>query len=128
MAAIANIAVFDGAGPPAIHTFTPRSTNPANYRNGSSIGSGSGIVFDETIEIDVNVVPNGVSKVKCILKTPHLAVPATGTPSYYETGKVEFLLPQHSTVQNREDLRVMLSHLLLDAQVVDAVDNLAYPY
>lgn len=128
MAAIANIAILDGAGTPATHTFTPRSTNPANYRNGSSIGSGSGIAFDETIEIDVNVVPNGVSKVKCILKTPHLAIPATETPSYYETGKVEFLLPKSSTMQNRKDLRVMLANLLLNAQVVDAVDNLAYPY
>lgn len=128
MAAIANIAILDGAGSPATHTFTPRSTNPANYRNGSSVGSASGIVYDETIIVDVSVNPNGVSKVKLSLMTPQLPVPANSIPAYYCTAKVEFLLPQNATTQNRKDIRVLMSNLLLNAQVVDAVDNLAYPY
>lgn len=128
MAAIANIAITDGAASPATHTFTPRQTNPAVYRNGTSVGSASGVAFDETIQVDVSLNPSGVSKVKITLMTPHLAVPASEIPSYFETAKVEFLLPQWSTVQNREDIRVLLANLLQNAQIVDAVDNLAYPY
>lgn len=128
MSAIANIAIQDGAASPVTHTFTPRSTNPAQYRNGASEGSSSGVQFDESITIDVSVNPQGMSKVKITLVTPHVANATTGIPAYYETAKVEFLLPQYSSVQNREDLRVLLADLLTDAQVVDAVDNLAYPY
>lgn len=128
MAAIANIAINDGASSPVTHTFTPRQTNPAVYRNGTSVGSTSGVAFDETIQVDVALNPNGVSKVKITLVTPHLAVAADGIPSYFETVKVEFLLPQYSSVQNREDIRTLLMNLLAHAQIVDAVDNLAYPY
>lgn len=126
MSAIANIAVQDGQATPVTHTFTPRSAMPASYRNGSSVSSALGLVYDETILVDVNLQPKGVSKVKITLATPHLD--SVAGAQYYETAKVEFMIPPNSSAANRKDIRTLLKNLLADSQIVDAIDNLAAPY
>lgn len=135
MAIIAAIVVNDGASTPAPHTFNPVATSPkAMYREGISnlplVGQGQ-------VMIGTGVPGAAVQRVKLTLALPALET-ATGANSdgytaapkvaYTNTVQVEFLLPSRGTAQQRKDLRVMLSNLLLNAQVVDSVDNLNAPY
>lgn len=48
------------------------------------------------------------------------------TVSYVSRGFTEFVMPERSSLQNRKDLRKMSYNLLNNAQVVAAVETLAY--
>lgn len=128
MSAIGNIAINDGASTPATHTFTPSTTNPATYRNGASEASVNGLVYDESLKMDIKVVPDGVSKGSIQLKIPHLDLVGVSTEMSYETVNVEFLFSKRSSAARRKNARVLASNLLLNSQVVDAIDNLNPPY
>lgn len=135
MAQVANIVIADGATTPVNHTFYPVSTDPARYREALSslplVGQGI-----------VEIVNKGGSDAALQRVRMKIALPAleqatgqnadgyTAAPkvAYTNTVMVEFLLPARGTVQQRKDLRVMLSNLLKDAQVIDTVDNLNIPY
>jgi hypothetical protein len=78
-----------------------------------------------------------VNRAKVTLRVPVLETPAGGTASgyvappkvaFFMQATVEILLPNRSTAVQRKDLRVMLSNLLKDAQVVSLVDTLEKPY
>ena len=135
MAQIANIVIQDGAAAPADHTFVPVATSPkAIYREAITnlplVGQGQAM-------IGTGVPGAALQRIKVTLALPALET-ATGANAdgytaapkiaYTNTVQVEFLLPSRGTAQQRKDLRVMLSNLLLDAQVVDSVDNLNAPY
>jgi len=135
MAQIANIVVKDGAATPLDHTFIPTATAPkAMYREGISnlplVGQGQ-------VMIGSAVPGAALQRVKMTLALPALETVTgqnadgyTAAPrvAYTNTVQVEFLLPSRGTAQQRKDLRVMLSNLLMNGQVVDAVDNLNAPY
>lgn len=135
MAQIADIVINDGAAPTVAHTFKPVATSPrAMYREGISnlplVGQGQ-------LMIGTGVPGAALQRVKVTLALPALET-ATGQNSdgytaapkvaYTNTVQIEFLLPSRGTAQQRKDLRVMLANCLLNAQVVDAVDNLNVPY
>lgn len=137
MAAIAAITIADGQATPVNHTFNPVSTTPATYReNGSAtvpvIGQ-SNLVVDTSL----NASQTGISKTKVVLVIPVLET-ASGstvggytpapTVAYYLTAKLEFLMPSRSTAAQRKDLRVLLRNLLVDNQLVSAIDNLETSY
>ena len=135
MAQIANIVVKDGAATPLDHTFIPIATAPkAMYREGISnlplVGQGQVMIG--------SAVPGAVlQRVKMTLALPALETVTgqnadgyTAAPrvAYTNTVQVEFILPSRGTAQQRKDLRVMLSNLLMNGQVIDSVDNLNAPY
>lgn len=136
MAQVAPIVIKDGATTPADHTFSPVATSPDTYyREGISslplVGQG-GITIVNRSQANAKL-----QRVRVKLELPALesiagnnAAGYTAAPAvaYTNTVMVEFLLPSRGTVQQRKDLRVMLSNLLLNAQVVDTVDNLNVPY
>lgn len=135
MAQIANIVINDGATTPVGHTFFPVASAPkAIYREGLAnlplVGQGQ-------IVLSGGVPGAALQRVKMTLALPALET-ATGANSdgytaaprvaYTNTVQVEFILPARGTMQQRKDLRVMLSNLLKDAQVVDVIDNLIIPF
>lgn len=137
MAAIAAITIADGQATPVNHTFNPVSTEPANFRENGS--ASVPVVGQPSIVVDTSLNPSqtGVSKAKVTLVIPVLETASGSTVggftpapavAYYLTAKLEMLLPSRSTSAQRKDLRVMLKNLLLDNQVVQAVDNLEKPF
>lgn len=139
MSAIASITINDGQATPVAHVFNPiQSGPPAIYaRNGLA---GVPVVGEEQIVLDLKMgarTSDAVNRVKMSLRVPVLEVPDGGTPSgytappkvaYFEQVNVEFILPNRSTAAQRKDLRVLLTNLLSNAQVVDMVENLTKPY
>lgn len=138
MSAIANIVINDGKSTPASHTYVPQQADPnAIYQtqNGSVPLAGQ-----ETVAITVNRDKNragGINRVTCTLSLPTMEEANGGTPSgyvappkvaFYDQVKIEFLLPSRGVAATRKDLRVLASNLLLNAQVIDAVENLNKPY
>lgn len=136
MAQVAPIVVADGAATPVNHTFSPVATSPDTfYREGISslplVGQGTLTIVNRS---QANAK---LQRVRVKLELPALETIAgnnaagyTAAPAvaYTNTVMVEFLLPARGTVQQRKDLRVMLSNALKDAQIVDAIDNLNIPY
>lgn len=134
MSAIANIVINDGKATPVAHTFTPVQSSPfAMYRESLSTLPliGNGIVeLRSTAQGDLN-------KMKIVLSLPVLETQTganaqgyTAAPKVAYTNKVnmEFFLPARGTGDQRKDLRVLASNLLLNAQIVDAIDNVNVPY
>lgn len=139
MPAIASIAINDGQGTPVTHTYNPvQSVDPAIYnRNGDAAVP---VVGEEQITIALRQGGNtsdGVARTRLSLRVPVLETPSGGTPSgyvapprvaYYLQANVDVFLPNRSTLAQRKDLRVLLSNLLLNAQVVSVIDSLERPY
>lgn len=136
MAQIANIAIADGAATPVTHTFIPLASRPdALYREAIS----SLPLVGQGVVTLVNRSPANASlqRVRVKLELPALETASgnnaegyTAAPkvAYVNSVVVDLILPNRGTVQQRKDLRVMLSNLLKDAQVVDLIDNLNNPY
>lgn len=136
MSAIANIAILDGQGTPATHTFYPVQSDPqANYReNIASLA----LVGQGTVAISMlSRASDSLQKVRVVLELPALeTVTAQNSAGYTASPKVAYsnkvtmdlFLPARGTAAQRKDLRVLASNLLLNAQVVDAIDNLNRPY
>lgn len=136
MAAIAPIVILDGQAVPVSHTFNP-------------ITSGVSSLFRESITnlaligqgwLGINVKKdngNGLNKVILTLDLPALEV-ITGSNSsgysaapkigYENKAVVTFFLPSRATSQQRKDLRVLLANSLLNAQVIDVIENVVAPY
>lgn len=134
MSVINAIAINDGKATPVAHTFNPVQSSPdALYRENLSslplIGQGTVILRTRAV--------GDLNRVKLTLQLPVLET-ATGANAqgytaapkvaYHSTVNVEFILPSRGTAEQRKDLRVMLSNLLLNSQVVDNVDNLNIPF
>jgi hypothetical protein len=136
MAQIANIVVADGATTPINHTFFPLATRPdAQYRE--AIAS-LPLVGQGVTELVNRSGPTAtLQRVRVKLALPALeavtgnnAEGYTAAPkvAYTNSAVIDLILPARGTVQQRKDLRVMLSNLLKDAQVIDLIDNLNTPY
>lgn len=136
MAQIANIVVADGASTPVNHTFAPVSSAPvAVYRESQATLP---IVGQGRVELSNRSGANAsLQRVKISLALPALetisgenAAGYTAAPkvAYTNVAVIDMMLPARGTVQQRKDLRLMLSNLLKDAQVVDLIDNLNVPY
>lgn len=135
MAQIAPIAILDGAATPVTHTYNPvTSSGAAMYReNIASLAlAGQGT-------ISVSAKMGDLNKLRIVLSMPVLeSIPNlqangqgyTAPPkvAYVVKANLDLLLPNRSTAQQRKDLRIQLSNLMLNAQVADSVDLLAPPY
>lgn len=137
MAQIATITINDGQSTPVAHAFNPIVSVPPTYRRNGV--SGQAAIAQERLLIQTQMAKtaNGVNKVQIELVVPVSEVPAGGTGSGYTAppaiahemrAKVELFFHNRSVTEGRKDLRVMLSNLLLNSQVVAAIDNLEQPY
>lgn len=136
MSAIANIAILDDQGTPVTHTFYPVQSDPsALYRENLP---SSALIGQGTISLEIrSKASDSLQRVRAVLALPALET-ATGANAngytaapkvaYTNTATVDFILPARSTAAQRKDLRVLLSNLLLNDQVIDVIDNLNRPY
>lgn len=138
MPSIGNIVLNDGKTTPVAHTFVPQSGQTGT--NGSiSYEKTAGIfVGFEKLQTTVRRSESGkATRVMLQLAVPTLAVtaPATGTGiqpqptvAYTVLAKIEFVLPDSCSTQDREDIRVLAKNLLDNSLIADAVDNMAPLY
>lgn len=135
MASIANIVVNDSAATPVAHTYVPISTSPALWRETSA--SALSLAGQPTIKLvsRLDSAASGLNKLRLIVDIPSEAVLGTADDGYKAAPKVdystravvEFYLPSRSTLAQRKEARVRLSNLLLNAIIIDSVDNVAPP-
>lgn len=135
MAAIAPIVINDGKATPVAHTLNPVASAPvALYREAASGLAQVGQVYSSIQKTSAN---KDLDKVRIILSVPALEVSSGANASGYTAAPkvayevkadVTVFLPTRSTPAQNKDLRVMLSNLLLNSQVVDVIDNGAIPY
>lgn len=137
MAQIATITINDGASTPVAHAFNPIASVPPQYRRNGV--AGVALIGQERLLIDTILAKtkDGVNRIRLELVVPVMENPANGTQQGYVAApgiahemrvKVEFFFHQRSESAGRKDLRVLLSNLLLNQQVVDVVDKLEQPY
>jgi len=133
MSAIASIAILDGQGTPVTHTMYPlRSGDKSTWRENQA-----GLALIGQGVVDMTVKQGPLNKVRLLLELPALET-ATGANSagytaapkvaYSNKAIVELFLPSRATAAQRKDLRVLLSNLLLNATVIDSIENLNVPY
>jgi hypothetical protein len=143
MPAIGNVVINDGAATPVAHTFTPLGKDekgvywleqttpaPANPLGAKRIGYKQERVYDNQKRL------TGESRVVLSLSVPTLEVlgnSSTGitpppTLAYIEKARLEFVLPERSTTQERKDTRALAMNLLANTMVVTAVDSLQPSY
>lgn len=136
MSAIANIVINDGQATPVAHTFYPNNINGTTAKlreNQASLP----LIGQGTLEITVRDLKSGVKQVHVTLATPALETATAANSSGYTAAPkvayvplagVTFNFDQRTTLAQRKDLRVLLANALLNAIVVDAIDNLNPPY
>lgn len=139
MPAIASIVIADGQPTPVNRTFAPLMVNKDGVAFHENRVSGIQIGYD-TLTIGLRratkVAPTNKLSVKLELPTLEVTSPSTSsgiqpapTRAYTCTAFVEFLLPDRSTAQNREDLIVLLRNALTaGGQVATCVENLEAVY
>lgn len=139
MSAIAPIAIVDGAAVPVTHTFNPVQTvDPATYkRNGDTA---TPIVGQEQVLLSLKIGANtseAVNRARVTLRIPVLETPDGGSSAgyvappkvaYFMQATVDVFLPNRCTAAQRKDLRVLVSNLLLNSQVVSLIDTMERPY
>lgn len=135
MANIANITITDGKTPTAeSHVFVPmKSGLNAEWKRTGVAGQPAVAMEQVSVAMKMSAQANGVNKIDIDLSIPVLEQAAGGTPQGYVAApalahvlraKLTVFAHQRSDVAGRKDLRVLLTNLLSNAQIVDTIDNL----
>lgn len=134
MANIANIAINDGKSTPESHVYVPmKSGIDAQWKRTGVAGQPAVAMEQVTASAKLVETANGVNKIDIELSIPVLEQVTGGTSAGYTAApalahtlraKVTFFAHQRSDVAGRKDMRVLLTGLLANAQIVDLVDNL----
>lgn len=149
MPALAPIVINDGQATPVAHTFNPAGPD----ENGVSfLYDRSGGIAVGFPELSINLrqpqrirsnsntkqtSSDRVFRATVVVRVPTLDVtsPATGTgiqpaPSkaYDTVVKMEFLLPERTTLQNRKDILAYAKNILANSNVVSVVQDLESIY
>lgn len=145
MSAVSNIVLNDLKATPVAHTFVPVGQDKNGVWWFEDKSQASAIGFWR-ISLDTrrpaaakpgDSSKNRVHRVIVGLHEPVLENVSNSTVSgiipaptlaYVMRSVVELILPERSTIQDRKDLRGMMSTLLVHAQVIDVIDNLNTPY
>jgi hypothetical protein len=137
MAQIANISVADGKTTPETHVYSAiKSGEQALWRRTGVAGQPAVAMESVKTTAKLAVSANGVNKVDIEIVVPVLEQAASGAASGYVAppalahelrGKITLFAHQRSDAAGRKDLRVLLSNLLKDAQIIDLIDNLTPP-
>jgi len=142
MAARAVISLLDGQATPVTHTFSPNS--------GDGNVPGTSVISYEDRVGGVSVGFNRVSistrqpskqnrnyKVAVLIQVPVLEVVSNSTVSgiapapqaaYVDTVRMEFILPERSSVQSRKDLLAYTKNLLANAVMTSSIVDLEQPW
>lgn len=128
MAQIANMTINDGATTPVAHVFTPiQSTPVALWRDTDAAKSYVVSQHGITLSRKQSTAANGLTRVKLTLSLPTMgtgvSLPASEV-DYSHQVSVEFIMPNRGQKQERKNIRTFLSNLLVDAQVVDVIDEM----
>lgn len=139
MANIASISINDGKTPTAVsHVFVAERSGVDSAWKRTGV-AGQPAVAMERITASAKLVDqaNGVNKIDLELVVPVLEQTSGGSSTGYVAApalahtlraKVTIFAHQRSDSAGRTDLRVLLSNLLKDAQIVDLIDNLTPPF
>lgn len=137
MPAIAAMTIVDGKSTPVSHVFQPITSSPeALYKRTGVAGQSAAAMESVVLKLSPAKKVDGVNIIPIELAIPVMEQPAGGTPSGYMAPpavahtlrfKGNFYLHNRSLTEDRKDLRVMVSNLLKDAQVIDLIDNLTPP-
>jgi hypothetical protein len=143
--ALANIVLADAQATPVNHTFVPLGLDRNNVLWFEDQSQASPIGFWRVSFELKRPEPgsagqssaNRVYRVKIGLHEPALenvtnstvsGVAPAPTISYVCRSNVEHIIAERSSVQNRKDLRKMTYNLQNEAQLVNLVENLIFPY
>lgn len=134
MSQIADISIADGKATPVTHVFKPvQSGLESKYKRVGVAGQSAAAVETIVATAKLASTANGVNKIELDLAIPVSEVVSGSSGQGYTPApaiahipraKVTFFVHQRSTADERKDLRILLSNLLKDAQVIDLVDNL----
>lgn len=134
MTAIANIVVPDAGTTPVNHTFVPQKvTGDMAMWNEKTATTPQGY-WEFNSSFKDPAAGGKVYRIKYNLAIPVLKsyTDLSGNPvtvvDYILRSSMEFLIPVASTLQNRKDLRKLLSGLLNDAQIVDNIESLNHSF
>lgn len=131
MAAIANIAINDGAATPVTHTFVPVSSVPPVWQDSDAAKAYKASQYRITGIRKSNDSTKGLTRVRFTLVLPTMgtgvALPASEV-DYSHQLTIEAIMPNRGLKQERKNLRVLAANLLADSQVVDMIDEMHAAY
>lgn len=133
MAAIANIVLADGQTTPVNKTFSPQDCTSA-LATWTDRSSGIAIGFPElTLSVTRNSESHKVVGKVVVPVMETISGDAGGyAPSpkvaYAVTGKVEMVLPNRSTLQNRKDMQAFIKNLMSNAFMTKAIEEYERPF
>lgn len=136
MAAVANIALLDGAAVPVSHTFNPtdvKSDIVTYHDKASGVVAGFPRV---TIGRRLSSPANRNIKTTCRIYLPVLETAATAssgftpgpTLAYALSGNVDVVIPDRATLQERKDLYAYTKNLVANAIFGNSVIDFDFPY
>lgn len=131
MPAIGNLTINDGQSTPVAHTFSPVTTtgNESRYADRSG-GKPAGYLLVNARQKDpANGARNYRMQYEVVL--PTVATDATSGKDYIARiarCNIEFVLPESSVLQERQDILAYARNLLADASVTAVVTNLEHVY
>lgn len=140
MAAITSISLTDAKATPVVHVFQPAKST-ADY---SMYEDRSGGIYIGYGKLHISMTrPKGASnvgnrniKVSIALEMPVLETLGNNsqgltpppTVAYRVMGKADLTIPDRCTLQERKDIRKMLTTAFDQAPIFDAIDNLSMPW
>lgn len=141
MSQIGNIVVNDSRATPIAHTFTPQNAQMGTSEPALLLNRASGIYagFERLTVLVRRSESNKASKVLIKLVKPTLAVTSPNTASgiqpqptvgYTCLAEVSFTFPDSTTLEERQDMRQLVSNLLVAGQplIKSAIEDLSPLY
>lgn len=126
-----SLTIKDGASTPADHVFYPTRIDANNVATFQERVSGVPVGYP-TITWSLRAANSSTETFKLVGKlTQPKAITSTDlsgktvtSVDYTNIGTVELVISQKATKQERKDLRVLLSNLLMNTSIVSSVDDL----
>ena len=124
MATIQNIQLYDGAPTPVQHTYAPHEDSP----NGGLVladRSNANPLLWWTLAIDRPVPKKGALTRQFIVtaNVPYEETNGSTTTIKYVMCRMVMYAPPGAAVQVRKNARMIMKNALMDAQVIDVLDN-----
>lgn len=125
------IVINDGASTPLAHTFYPSKIDANNIATFNERVSGVPVGYPTvtwslrapTVQSPAYKLVGKLTQPKVITTTDTTGKTVTSV-DYTNIGTIDLVVSSRCTKQERKDLRVLLSNLLLNASIVSSVDDL----
>lgn len=135
MAQIAPISLLDGKGTAETHVFNPKAVMPPVYKRDVSTQPAAAW---ESVAVKVKLAQGSSPNIIDLeLQVPVMEQVTGGSSTGYVAPprvahvmkfKGSFFLDNRSDTSGRKDLRVLVSNLLKDPQVISAIEGFEQPY